>query len=174
MITPFSNLNIRFEANVTLFSTIPAEDDAIIYDEFIHASVHDGMKLSKSKTKLSFLHNNLESFRETLKGLSSTQEKLRQGENSVIIAVETVYSMEGDLAPLAALVRIAKEEFPLGNASFVVDEAHATGLFGLSGRGLVSHLGLEDEIAIRMHTMGKAIASTGGTYCTFSNPSSLV
>lgn len=164
MITPFSNLTIRFEANVTLFSTIPAEDDAIIYDEFIHASVHDGMKLSKSKTKLSFLHNNLESFRETLKGLSSTQEKLRQGENSVIIAVETVYSMEGDLAPLAALVRIAKEEFPLGNASFVVDEAHATGLFGLNGRGLVSHLGLEDEIAIRMHTMGKAIASTGGTY----------
>jgi 8-amino-7-oxononanoate synthase len=156
----------RFEANVTLFSTIPAEDDAIIYDELIHASVHDGMKLSKSKTKLSFLHNDLDSFRETLKGLSSANEKLRKGENSVIIAVETVYSMEGDLAPLKELVQIAKEEFPLGNASFAVDEAHATGLFGLNGRGLVAHLGLEDEIAIRMHTMGKAIASTGGTYYT--------
>ena len=70
--------------------------------------------------------------------------------------------MDGDFCPLRELVEVAKELFPTGNAQFVVDEAHSTGVIGESGRGLVCALGLEKEIAVRLHTYGKALAATGG------------
>ena len=70
--------------------------------------------------------------------------------------------MNGDICPLKECVEVAKEVFPLGNAQFVIDEAHSTGVLGPHGKGLVALLGLEKEIAIRIHMCSKAIASTGG------------
>jgi 8-amino-7-oxononanoate synthase len=71
--------------------------------------------------------------------------------------------MDGDVCPLRELVEVAKEICTLGNAQFIIDEAHSTGVIGPKGSGLVCELGLEKEIAIRLHTFGKALATTGGT-----------
>ena len=120
------------------------------------------MKNSVALTKVSFRHNDVDSLEETLVYIRDTQPLIQQGERSVIISVESVYSMDGDVCPLQEFVDVAKEVFPLGNAQFVVDEAHGTGVVGRQGGGLVQELGLEKDIAIRMHTFGKALASNGG------------
>ncbi|KAK0623890.1 pyridoxal phosphate-dependent transferase [Immersiella caudata] len=154
-------VNSGYEGNGAIFSAIPRPGDVVVYDELIHASVHDGLKECLALTRLSFRHNDVDSFYETLLEVRDSQPQIRQGERSVIISVESVYSMDGDVCPLRELVDAAKEIFPAGNAVFVIDEAHSTGVQGPKGAGLVNALGLEKEIAIRMHTFGKALASTG-------------
>lgn len=155
-------VNSGYEANGAIYTAIPRPGDAIVYDELVHASTHDGMKNSVTLTRVSFRHNDVDSLEETLVYIRDTQPLIKKGERSVIISVESVYSMDGDVCPLKEFVEIAKEVFPLGNAQFVVDEAHGTGVVGHQGGGLVQALGLEKEIAIRMHTFGKALASNGG------------
>lgn len=150
-----------FEANVAIFTCIPQAGDIIVYDEMIHASVHDGMRKSRAD-KITFRHNSVESFREALVS-ALDQPLIRQKKRSVVIAVESLYSMEGDICPLQELVDTAKEI--LDNVYFVVDEAHSTGVIGPNGAGLVNALGLEREIAIRVHTCGKALAANGGDSC---------
>lgn len=152
-----------YEANGSIFSTIPRPGDAVVYDELVHASIHDGLRDTLARTKASFRHNDVESLYDTLLSIRESEPLIREGERSVIIAVESVYSMDGDICPLQELIDTAKEVFPLGNAQFMVDEAHATGVVGPQGRGLVSLLGLEKEVAIRMHTMSKAMGCVGGT-----------
>lgn len=151
-----------FEANVGIMLAIPRPGDAIVYDELVHASMHEGMQGSLAPCKRSFKHNDVEDFREVLLGVRESETLIRQGQRSVLIALESMYSMDGDVSPLRELVQVAKEVFPEGNAQFFVDEAHTTGVFGRQGRGYVDELGLSDEIAIRMHTYGKAMACTGG------------
>jgi 8-amino-7-oxononanoate synthase len=140
-------------ANGAIFTAIPRPGDALVYDEFIHASVHDGMMNSLALCKKSFRHNSVDSFRDTLVAVRDSQPPIRNGARCVIVAVEGVYSMEGDVCPLQELVDAAKEVFPDGNAQFVIDEAHSHAVLGPKGAGLVSALGLEKEIAIRMHTL---------------------
>lgn len=152
-----------FEANVAILTAIPRAGDAIVYDELVHASTHDGMKNSQATSRTSFRHNDLDSFRNTLVSVHDTQPLIGHGKRSVIIAVESIYSMDGDVCPLEEMVTIAKEIFGSGNAQFLVDEAHSTGTVGSKGAGMVCQLGLEKEIAIRLHTFGKALASSGGT-----------
>jgi len=123
--------------------------------------MHDGMKFGVAQIQVPFRHNDAESLRERLIELQNSQPLIRQGQRCVLIAVETVYSMDGDVCPLESFVEVAKEIFPNGNAQFVVDEAHSTGLMGRQGSGLVCELGLEKEIAIRMHTYGKGMGTTG-------------
>ena len=154
--------NSGYEGNCAIFSIIPQHGDVIVYDELIHASVHDGMKHSLASAKVSFLHNDAASFREVLKSVKETQPSIKNGEGTVLISIESVYSMDGDISPVKELVKIAKELFPDGNAQFVIDEAHSTGVIGPKGAGLISALGLEKEMAIRLHTMGKAMGSHGG------------
>jgi 8-amino-7-oxononanoate synthase len=149
-------------ANGAIFTAIPRPGDALVYDEFIHASVHDGMSNSLALCKKSFRHNSVDSFRDTLVAVRDSQPPIRNGARCVIVAVEGIYSMEGDVCPLQELVDAAKEVFPDGNAQFVIDEAHSHGVLGPKGAGLVSALGLEKEIAIRMHTLPKAMAAGGG------------
>ena len=149
-------------ANAAIFTAIPRAGDALVYDEYIHATVHDGMKNSLALVKKAFRHNNLDSFRDTLESVRNSQPLIRNGKRCVLIAVEGIYSMDGDVCPLEELVSIAKEIFPDGNAQFVIDEAHSHGVIGPKGAGLVSALGLEKEIAIRMHTLPKAMAAGGG------------
>ena len=151
-----------FEANLAIFAAVPRSGDAIVYDELVHASTHDGMLQSQAASRVSFRHNNVDSFRDALISVYESHPLIRQGKRCIIIAVESFYSMDGDICPLEELVEVAKEIFPNGNAQFLVDEAHSTGVVGLRGAGLVCELGLEKEVAIRLHTFGKALASAGG------------
>ena len=151
-----------FEANTAIMAAIPRPGDAIVFDALCHASMHEGMLASKALCKESFRHNDVEDFREVLLHVLNTEPLIKEGKRSVLICLESMYSMDGDVAPLRELVDIAKELFPDGNAQFLVDEAHTTGVLGHQGRGFVNELGLENEIAIRMHTYGKALATTGG------------
>ncbi|KAI8598994.1 aminotransferase [Dissophora ornata] len=155
--------NSGFDANVGFFSSVPQPGDVILYDEYIHASVHDGMKVSRAGVKKAFLHNDLHHLAELLQNIrredgeraavSSESPK----ERNIFVAVESVYSMDGDTAPLREIVDLLE---PHG-AHLIVDEAHATGVYGLHGRGLVNELGLESRVFARLHTFSKALASNG-------------
>ena len=137
--------NSGYDANVGLFSSLGRNVSYIVYDELIHASVHDGMRLSRAELK-PFKHNDAESLRSVLSELDGV----------AIVAVESVYSMDGDLAPLKELAVVCKEF----DAALIVDEAHAVGLFG-EGRGRVSELGLEEEVYARLVTFSKALGCHG-------------
>lgn len=180
--------NSGFEANTGLFACAPQNGDYVVYDELIHASVHDGMRLGRAKRTLPFAHNcvtatgtstsgqktawtalgplpSLQSLDEVLSGLLAGQDgdKLRGATANVFIAVEAVYSMDGDVALLQDIVECVERHLPRGNGHVIVDEAHSTGWLGYRGKGLVSELGLEDRIWARLHTFGKAMGCAGGT-----------
>ncbi|MCJ1300654.1 hypothetical protein MMC08_003451 [Hypocenomyce scalaris] len=155
-----------FEANLAIFAAIPRPGDAIVYDELVHASTHDGMQHSQAVTRVPFRHNDVDSFRDAMISVCDSQPLIRQGKRCVIVAVESFYSMDGDICPLRELIEAAKEIFPGGNAQFLIDEAHSTGVIGPKGAGLVCELGLEREVAIRLHTFGKALSASGGIYNT--------
>ncbi|CAJ0540906.1 Ff.00g077840.m01.CDS01 [Fusarium sp. VM40] len=147
--------NSGFDANVGLVSCLPQPGDVIVYDELIHASAHDGMRLSRAGEKISFKHNCVEGDG----GLDSILKRLGR-ERSVFVLMEGVYSMDGDVAPLKEIVDCVKGRLP-SNGYIIVDEAHSTGIFGSQGRGLVCELGLEKDIFARLHTFGKAMSSFG-------------
>ncbi|CRK28649.1 8-amino-7-oxononanoate synthase like protein [Verticillium longisporum] len=153
-----------FLCNVGIIGAVALPGDCYLYDELVHASTHEGMKLSRASHKVSFAHNDVLSLRTTLEMLRDEHPEFKAGTKSILILVESIYSMNGDVCPLKEFVQAAKEIFPLGNAQFVIDEAHCVGVLGPKGRGLVSMLGLEKEIAIRVHMCSKAMASTGGKY----------
>ncbi|KAF3923942.1 hypothetical protein AA313_de0208216 [Arthrobotrys entomopaga] len=163
-----------FEANTGLFSCAPQPGDYVVYDELIHASVHDGMRLSRAKT-IPFAHNLVLSESDSVgsktRSLEGTLSNLLQGDDgeniktgtrNVFVAVEGVYSMDGDIAPLKDIVECVERLLPKGNGYIIVDEAHSTGWLGNQGRGLVCQLGLEDRIWARVHTFGKAMGCSGG------------
>ena len=106
--------NSGFDANVGLFSCIPQPGDVVIYDEYIHASVHDGMRASRVKHVVPFTHNSVSAFREVLQKCIDTEEGFIKGTRNVFIAVEAIYSMDGDVAPLEALVNAVEEMLPEG------------------------------------------------------------
>ncbi|KAF2004266.1 putative aminotransferase [Amniculicola lignicola CBS 123094] len=152
-----------FDANVAIWTAIPRLGDVIVYDALVHASTHEGMSQSLAMARKEFLHNDIESFRETLVSIAETQPLIKSRKRCIIVAVESVYSMDGDICPLQELVDIAREVFvgEEGTVQFVVDEAHSTGVIGENGKGLVSALGLERAIAVRLHTFGKAMSAGG-------------
>jgi 8-amino-7-oxononanoate synthase len=116
--------NSGFDANVGLWSSLPDKEDWIVYDELIHASVHDGMRASRvdKSRRRPFKHNDCQSLEEVLQRIISQDEEVQQGRRSVWIGVETLYSMDGDLAPLKEFVRAAERLLPKGNGHMVVDE----------------------------------------------------
>jgi 8-amino-7-oxononanoate synthase len=138
--------NSGYDANIGLFSSIAKRGDTIIYDELVHASIRDGIRLSHAHS-FSFAHNDL----------NSLKDKLQKARGQVVVAVESIYSMDGDAAPLQELAVLCKQY----NASIVVDEAHAAGIFGKTGEGLVSELGLEEAVFARVITFGKALGCHG-------------
>ena len=101
-----------FEANVAIMSAIPRPGDAIIYDEYIHASMLEGIQISKTLCKKSFKHNNVEDFREKLLEIKHAEILIREGKRSVLVALESMYSMDGDVSPLKELLQVGKEVFP--------------------------------------------------------------
>ena len=158
--------NSGFDANVAIFSTLPQPGDVIIYDSLIHASVHDGMRASRlpATHRLSFTHNDVASFSAVLSHVLSSFPALSTGKSSLFLALEAIYSMDGDVAPLPALISALDAQSPPSlrrNTHIIIDEAHATGVLGPSGRGLVCALGLEARVSVRLHTFGKALAANG-------------
>ncbi|KAH0833415.1 PLP-dependent transferase [Lanmaoa asiatica] len=160
--------NSGFDANVGFFSAVPQPGDVVLYDAHIHASVHDGMRLSRltPDSFLPFPHNSVLDLRRSLSKLVDDREDLKKGKTNVFVAVESLYSMDGTIAPLTQIVECVEEVLPLGNGYVVVDEAHATGIYGPKGRGLVVDLGLERRVFVRLHTFGKALASSGAVLLT--------
>ena len=141
--------NSGYDANLGLFSCVPQHGDVILFDEFCHASIRDGIKLSNSKS-FSFKHNNLEDLQKKYNNTS------KHNGNTFLVA-ESIYSMDGDQAPLLELAEFCQKN----KIYLIVDEAHATGVIGGSGRGLVNELGLGDSVFARIHTFGKAMGCHG-------------
>ena len=137
--------NSGYNANVGLFQCLPQRTDTIIYDEYIHASIRDGIKLSNAKN-FAFEHNNI----------NSLTDKLQQTTGLVYVVVESIYSMDGDAAPLKEIATICNNY----NTALIVDEAHAVGIFG-NGLGLVAELNLENDVFARIVTFGKAYGTHG-------------
>lgn len=154
--------NSGFDANAGFFACVPQRGDVVVHDEFIHASVWEGMRLSRVSSTIPFAHNCVRSLRSVLEGVKRENGDVRQGRRNVFVAVEGLYSMDGDLAPLKEIVEVVEELFPVGNGLCVVDEAHSTGIYGREGRGLVSEMGLEGRFFARLHTFGKAMGCNGG------------
>jgi 8-amino-7-oxononanoate synthase len=138
--------NSGYDANLGLFSSIAQKNDTIICDELIHASIIDGCRLSHA-TRYRFAHNSI----------LDLEKKLQLAKGVIFVAVESVYSMDGDMAPLKEIAELCQRY----NANLIVDEAHATGVFGEQGKGKVCELGLEKQIFARVHTFGKAMGSHG-------------
>lgn len=141
-----------FAANLSLFQTLPDRRDTIIFDAFIHASARDGIQASHA-AHVRVAHN----------GLAAYETALKAAKGQAWIAVESVYSMDGDFAPLKELAALAKQY----DAMLVVDEAHASGIYGEAGRGLAYELAKQDgyQNIITLHTCGKAIGVSGGLVC---------
>ncbi|KAJ5179418.1 Pyridoxal phosphate-dependent transferase major region subdomain 2 [Penicillium capsulatum] len=153
--------NSGFDANIGVLSCIPQPGDLILYDELIHASSHEGMKLSRAGSRQGFAHSSPAGLREVLQAQIDRDPKVEKGTLNVFIVVESIYSMDGDVAPIKEFIDVVDELLPAGNGYFIVDEAHATGVFGPRGAGVVQQLGVQDRIFIRVHTFGKALASHG-------------
>lgn len=153
--------NSGFDANAGFFSCVPQPGDTIFYDDQIHASVHEGMRLSRAGEKVLFAHNSVEDLRTKLTECIQQDTLIIQGRRNVFVAVEALYSMDGDLAPIEAIVELVEELLPGGNGHVVVDEAHSNGVYGFQGRGIVCSLGLESRIFARLHTFGKGLACSG-------------
>lgn len=145
--------NSGYDANVGLFSAIGQKGNTIIYDELIHASVHDGMKMSAATT-YAFRHNDLKHLEERLK-IAEAVPAGRQG--IIYVAVESIYSMDGDYALLKEISLLCKKY----DANLIVDEAHATGVTKNEGKGRVQELKLEKDVFARVHTFGKGLGCHG-------------
>lgn len=136
-------------ANAGIIASLVGDGDAIFADKLVHASVIDAAKLSGAKL-IRFRHNDADHLRELVKQSAGFRRSL--------VVTESVFSMDGDLAPLAEISAIAKG---IG-AMFVVDEAHATGVFGPNGSGRVRELKIESDVNVSMFTMSKALGGYGG------------
>ena len=146
-----------YMANIGIIPSLANRKDVIISDKLVHSCILDGIKLSGAK-HIRFKHNDLISLKARLQECSNFQ-------NKKIIIVESVYSMDGDLAPLKEISTLAEKH----NALLMVDEAHATGTKGNFGRGLINQLELESKIPFAMGTMSKGIGSYGGFIACSSN-----
>src|SRR6478609_2523555 len=138
--------NSGYDANVGLLSSVPVKGDVIISDEYNHASIIDGSRLSLA-SRLKFKHNDL----------VDLERKLNLPADRKFVVVESIYSMDGDEAPLSDIANLCEKY----NALMIVDEAHATGVFGDRGEGLVGYYKLESKVFARVHTFGKALGLHG-------------
>ncbi|MEZ0612195.1 aminotransferase class I/II-fold pyridoxal phosphate-dependent enzyme [Fibrella sp. WM1] len=143
--------NSGYNANVALLACLPQRGDTLLTDELIHASLIDGARLSYA-TRQRFAHNDL----------ADLEQKLQQANGRLFVVVESVYSMDGDEAPLLALADLCDHY----GAALLVDEAHASGIYGLNeangtAPGLVVAHGLQDRVFARIHTFGKALGVHG-------------
>lgn len=138
--------NSGYDANIGFFSAIPQKGDTVIYDEHIHASIRDGVRLSYCDS-YSFRHNDIEDLKR----------KIKLSKGTIYVSIESLYSMDGDIPPIKEIAFLCKEL----DAYLVVDEAHAIGVFGELGKGLVDLLKVNEFVFARLVTFGKAFGSHG-------------
>ncbi len=141
--------NSGYDANTGLLSCVPQKNDTIIYDQLSHASLRDGIRLSFA-TSFSFFHNDLEDLEKKLAVSKTTSQ-------NIFVVTESVFSMDGDFAPLMRIIDLCEKY----KAALIVDEAHATGVVGEAGAGLVQQLHVGDKCFARIHTFGKACGAHG-------------
>ncbi len=152
MIAAFHNspaallFNSGYDANMGLLSCVAGRADTILYDQLSHASLRDGVRLSMASS-FSFAHNDI----------ADLERLLRKATGHCYVVTESVFSMDGDQAPLEAMAALC-EKF---NAFLIVDEAHATGVLGQRGTGLVQAIGIQEKCFARVHTFGKALGCHG-------------
>lgn len=156
--------NSGFDANAGFFSCVPQPGDVIVYDDQIHASVHEGMRLSQARARIPFSHNSVRDLRRKLEERVRQDDFVRDGKRNFFVAIEALYSMDGDLAPIRDVVALVEELLPAGNGLVAVDEAHSNGVYGHQGRGIVCSMGLEGRVFARLHTFGKGLACSGGMF----------
>ncbi len=140
--------NSGYDANIGLLASVPQRGDCIIYDENSHASIRDGIRLSNAKS-YKFKHNDLKDLRQKLENLSAVTQ--------LYLVVESIYSMDGDVAPLKELVELSK----VYDLKLIVDEAHSTGVCGSEGQGMLHDLDLSEFVFARIFTFGKALGCHG-------------
>lgn len=138
--------NSGYDANLGLLSSLAQRGDTIVSDELIHASLIDGARLSHA-TRYTFKHNDVDSL----------EAKLKLGKGNIYVITESIFSMDGDIAPLAEISKLCSKY----QANLIVDEAHALGISGNHGGGVVQMLGLENEVFARIVTFGKALGCHG-------------
>jgi len=144
--------NSGYDANLGLISSVAKKGDFIFYDELSHASIFDGVRLSKAES-FPFRHNDVSHLEERLNLFRNSKNVYA----NCFVIVESVYSMDGDFSPLNAITLLCNKY----KANLMVDEAHATGIFGLKGEGRVVELNLQEEVFARVHTFGKALGCHG-------------
>ncbi len=142
--------NSGYNANTGILASVPQRGDIILYDALSHASIRDGIRLSFAEA-YAFRHNNLNELEEKLRTYRAA------GSNQIFVATESVFSMDGDFAPVKELVDLTNNY----NAHLIIDEAHALGIVGESGEGLVQSMGLADKVFARIYTYGKAAGAHG-------------
>jgi len=145
--------NSGYDANIGFFSNVPQRGDIILYDEYIHASIRDGIIMSNAKA-YKFKHNDLEALEKLMIRYSKL---ISESHQDIYIVTESVFSMDGDTPNLTKISHISKKY----NALLVVDEAHAIGVFGNRGVGMIQHLKLEQAVFARIVTFGKAMGCHG-------------
>jgi len=141
--------NSGFDANVGIFSSVLQRGDIILYDELCHASIRDGIRLSNARS-LKFKHNDLDDLGKKFKNA-------KRSSGNTYVAVESIYSMDGDQTPLKKISDFCRKN----SIYLIVDEAHATGIYGNKGNGLVVEFGLQEHVFARVYTFGKAIGCQG-------------
>jgi glycine C-acetyltransferase len=146
-----------FTANTGVIPTITGETDLIVSDALNHASIIDGMRLSRAPRQV-YPHGDVEALREILREARATGRPGGGEHRLILVVTDGVFSMDGDIAPLPGIVEAA-EEF---GAAVMVDDAHASGVLGRNGRGTVDHFGLHGRVAIQVGTLSKAVGALGG------------
>jgi 8-amino-7-oxononanoate synthase len=151
-----------YAAALGTITALAGKDDIIILDKLVHACVVDAAKLSGAKLRV-FAHNDLNDLEDKLKWAQGVQHStsIIQHPRRVLVITESIFSMDGDAAPLREIVAL-KEKY---GAWLMVDEAHATGVIGENGRGLADEFGVSSTIEIKMGTLGKALGASGGFIC---------
>jgi 8-amino-7-oxononanoate synthase len=142
-----------YAANMAVLTAIPTRHDTILYDSMVHASIKEGIHSSLAAKK-SFEHNSVSSLRKTAESIADAGD--------IYVIIESLYSMDGDEAPLEEIAALCAE---LG-LFLLIDEAHATGLFGKHGRGLIDENHVRDKILLSIHPCGKALAAAGAFVCS--------
>jgi 8-amino-7-oxononanoate synthase len=148
-----------YAAAIGAICSLVGKDDIIIIDKLVHACIVDAAKLSGAKLRV-FAHNDLNDL-ESILNWAKTKSRLTQHATRTLIVTESIFSMDGDRAPLREIVQLKTKN----DAWLMVDEAHATGLYGTNRRGLAEEYGIGDQIEIQMGTLGKALGAAGGYIC---------
>ena len=146
--------NSGYDVNIGFFGSVPQRNDVILYDELCHASIRDGIQMSNAKS-YKFLHNDLEELEKLITKYQIPTDNRQP--TTVYIVTESVFSMDGDSPNLGELIKLAEKY----RAYVVIDEAHALGVFGENGEGLIQSLGLQHSIFARIITFGKGLGCHG-------------